>query len=226
MKYSYIILLCLGLLLGCCSAPSLINGKYKGKNPHVFIFSQDSTFRYEYHGVWYSESFGSWHKTRDIVYLTSFQQRDKLPVEYRKTRNGQSERIVKVKINASDKPERDYICFPYINGKSFFNEDSSLEDPPRGSYSFKVKEPVDSISFIVAKRPFILRGTGYNMAYDDVGTDTIYLHLAVGETLEITVNIIDSLFGYRTFKNERLKVKNKKIIFQDRGNEYKLYLTK
>ena len=152
MKYSYIILLCLGLLLSCCSAPSLINVKYKGKNPHVFIFSKDSTFKYEYHDVWYSESFGSWRKTGNVVSLTSFQQRDKLPVEYTKTRNSQSERIVKVKINASDKPERDYICFTYINGESFFNEDSSLEEPPKGSYSFNVKEPVDSISFFFRKK--------------------------------------------------------------------------
>ena len=28
------------------------------------------------------------------------------------------------------------------------------------------------------------------------------------------------------FKNEGLKLKNKKIIFQNKGNKYKLYLTK
>ena len=31
------------------------SGKYKGKNPHVFVFSEDSTFRHECHDVWYSE---------------------------------------------------------------------------------------------------------------------------------------------------------------------------
>ena len=50
--------------------------------------------------------------------------------------------------------------------------------------------------------------------------------MLAGETLEVTVNIVDSLFGYRFFKNEGLKLKNKKIIFQNKGNKYKLYLTK
>ena len=175
MKYSYMSLLYLFFLLGSCGVPTFISGKYKGKNPHVFVFSEDSTFRYECHDVWYTE--------------------------------------------------RDYICFPYVNGVPFFSEES-LDIPPRGSYSFNVKELVDSISFVVAKRPFILRGTGYKMTYDDVRTDIIYPHLLAGETLEVTVNIVDSLFGYRFFKNEGLKLKNKKIIFQNKGNKYKLYLTK
>ena len=62
--------------------------------------------------------------------------------------------------------------------------------------------------------------------YSDVRTDIIYPHLLAGETLEVTVNIVDSLFGYSFFKNEGLKLKNKKIIFQNKGNKYKLYLTK
>ena len=225
MKYSYMSLLYLFFLLGSCGVPTFISGKYKGKNPHVFVFSEDSTFRYECHDVWYSESFGRWRKAGNVICLTSFQQRDRMPVEYMKTENSQSKGIVKVKINASDNPERDYICFPYVNGVPFFSEES-LDVPPRGSYSFNVKELVDSISFVVAKRPFILRGTGYKMTSDDVRTDIIYPHLLAGETLEVTVNIVDSLFGYSFFKNEGLKLKNKKIIFQNKGNKYKLYLTK
>ena len=129
MKYSYMSLLYLFFLLGSCGVPTFISGKYKGKNPHVFVFSEDSTFRYECHDVWYSESFGRWRKAGNVICLTSFQQRDRMPVEYMKTENSQSKGIVKVKINASDNPERDYICFPYVNGVPFFSEES-LDIPP------------------------------------------------------------------------------------------------
>ena len=81
MKYSYMSLLYLFFLLGSCGVPTFISGKYKGKNPHVFVFSEDSTFRYEGHDVWYSESFGRWRKAGNVICLTSFQQRDRMPVE-------------------------------------------------------------------------------------------------------------------------------------------------
>ncbi len=222
MKYTNMILVCiLSVLLNSCNKVFFINGMYRGKdNPHVFIFSEDSTFKYEYRAVWYSESSGTWQKTRDAIYLNSFEQRDKMPIEYVKTKNTQRETNIKIKINVPDKSERDYICFPYVNDKSM------LENPEKGSYSFDTKVSIDSIYFLVAKRPFVLRGTGYKMSYDDVNTKTIYPHLLVGENLEVTVNIIDSLFGYKVFKDEKLELKNGKIIFKDRGKKNKLYRKK
>ncbi|MFT4073869.1 MAG: hypothetical protein QM654_18340, partial [Dysgonamonadaceae bacterium] len=115
---------------------------------------------------------------------------------------------------------KDYICFPYVNGKSV------LETPEKGSYSFETELPVDSIYFLIAKRPFILRGTGCFMSYDDVKTETIYPHLSAGESLETIVNIIDTLFGYKVFKDEELEIKNGKIIFVKGGKNNKLYLKK
>lgn len=222
MRYSHITLVCvLAILLNSCSKILFINGMYSGKgNPHVFVFSEDSTFKYEYHGVWYSESSGTWQKKRNTIFINSFEQRDKMPIEYQKTKNDKKKAIINVKINISDKPESDYICFPYINGKSMF------EDPEKGSYSFDTKGPVDSICFLIAKRPFILRGTGYKMGYDDVKTKTIYPHMSAGENLDVLVDIVDYLFGYKVFKDEKLELKNGKIIFKERGKKNKLYLKK
>ncbi|WP_300198953.1 hypothetical protein [Bacteroides sp.] len=174
--------------------------------------------------MWYSESSGSWRKKGNLIYLTSFEQRDKIPIEYVKTKNNQRKSIVKIKINILEKPETDYICFTYINGKPLLDERSLLEPHVQGSYSFDTKVPVDSLYFLVAKRPFVLRGTGYAMCYDDIRTETIHPHLSIGETLDVTVNIIDSLFGYKVFKDKKIELKNRKIIFRDKGRKNKLYL--
>ena len=221
MKCNNIIFVCiLNILLNGCNKTLFVDGIYSGKQcPHVFVFSEDSTFKYEYRAAWYKESFGSWQKRESTIRLTSFEQRDKMPVKYVKTKNNNLKTIINIKVDVSDKSEKDYICFPYVNGKSVF------EDPEKGSYSFGIETPVDSLYFLIAKRPFVLRGTGYKMSYDDIKTETIYPHLTVGESLETTVYIIDSLFGHKVFKDERLEVKNGKVIFKERKN-YQLYLQK
>lgn len=222
MKCNYIIFACiLNILLSSCSKTLFVDRVYGGKqSPHVFTFSEDSTFKYEYRAVWYKESSGTWKKRENTIYLTSFEQRDKMPVKYVKTENNQTKSTVNIKVDVSDKSEKDYICFPYVNGKSI------LETPEKGSYSFETELPVDSIYFLIAKRPFILRGTGYFMSYDDVKTETIYPHLSAGESLETTVSIIDSLFGYKVFRDERLEIKKGSIIFKVKGKNNKLYLKK
>lgn len=212
----------LTILLNSCSNTRLINGTYSGKhNPHVFILSADSTFKYEYHAVWYSESSGTWRKAGDIIYLNSFNQTDKIPVEYTKMTNNQDSAIVvNIDVNSQNKPPKDYICWAFINGNfAYF-------DPDRGSYSFKSEIPVDSLYFKIKKSPFIFRGTGYKMGYDDVKTETIYPHLSVGESLNVTINIIDSLFGYKVFSDTKLKVKRDKLIFKDKNKTNKLSLRK
>lgn len=219
MKYSYTILICtLSILLYGCSSSTFVNGLYSGHNPHVFIFSENSTFRYEHRGVWYSESTGTFRKKNNMIFLNSFEQRTRIPLEYTKVENVDNEMIIDVKVNVVGRSEKDYICFPYVNGKSVFI------DTEKGSYSFHSEVSVDSIYFLVAKRPFVLRGTGYKMGYDDIKTEIIYPHLYVGENLNVTINIIDSLFGYKVFNDEKLDIKKGKIIFKEKGKNNKLYL--
>jgi hypothetical protein len=206
-------------LFGSCTKAPFIDGIYSGKqSPHVFIFFGDSTFKYEYRATWYKESSGIWQKRGNPIYLNSFEQRDKIPVEYVKTENDQGKVIINIKVTVSDKPERDYICFPYVNGQSVF------DDPKKGSYSFDTEVLVDSIYFLIAKRSFVLRGTGYKMSYNDVKTKTIYPYLLIGESLETTITIIDSLFGYKAFKDERLEIQNGKVLFKGENKKYKLSL--
>jgi hypothetical protein len=219
MKYGCIAFVFLSILLDSCSNSMTINGMYGGKQtPHVFIFSADSTFKYEYHAMWYSESSGTWQKRKNTICLNSFEQRNKMPLEYTKIENDKNKAIINIKVDIADKPERDYICFPYVNGKSVFI------NPEKGSYSFDYESPADSIYFLIAKRPFILRGTGYKMSYDDIKTETIYPHLSVGESINITINLIDSLFGYKVFKDEKIEIKGGKMFFKEKNKKYKLFL--
>jgi hypothetical protein len=223
MKYNCIVIVCiLTVLLNSCSNTQLINGTYIGKHcPHVFIFSADSTFKYEYRAMWYSESSGTWRKEGNFIYLNSSNQIDKIPIEYTKvTSNQDSVVIVNIGVNSQNKPPKDYICWPFVNGNFVYF------DPERGSYSFKSEFFVDSLYFKVNKSPFVFRGTGYKMGYDDVKTETIYPHLSIGENIDVTINIIDSLFGYKVFDNTKLKVKRNKIIFKDGGKINKLSLKK
>lgn len=220
MKHCNIILASiLSILFNGCIPFSFVNGKYSGKkSPHVFIFSEDFTFKYEFNGVWHSESFGIWHKKGKVIYLNSFEQRDKFPVEYMKVENNQNKSIVNIKINASDKLEKDFICFPYINGKPV------IESPKKGSYSFETDASIDSIYFLIAKRPFILRGSGSKMSYDNVKSETIYPNLSIGENLDVIINVIDYLFGYKVFKNEKVEIGKDKITFQEERKKYNLFL--
>jgi hypothetical protein len=220
MKYNYIIFVCiLSCLCYSCRNTLVVNGTYIGKqNPHFLTLLEDSTFKYEYRAMWYSESSGTWQKRGNTIYLNSFEQKNEMPIDYETMENNQKEVIINIKINASDKPAEDYICFSYVNGNSVFLE------PEKGSYSFDCYVPVDSIYFLIAKRPFVLRGTGYKMSYNDIKTKTLYPHLSVGESMNVTINIIDYLFGYTVFKDKKLESKGEKLIFKDGNKSYKLSL--
>lgn len=220
MKNNYIVFIgVLNILFNSCSDTILINGTYSKKHsPYVLTFSKDSTFIYESRKGCYAESFGTWKTIGDVIYLNSLEQIDKMPVEYTKIKGNKKNTIINVKLNVPDKPQRDYICFPYVNGEFVFMY------PERGSYSFESEVPIDSICFLIAKKPFVLRGTGNKGCYDDVWTESIYLYSLVGESIDITINIIDSLFGYKVFKNEKIEIKNGKIIFKAENKKHILSL--
>ena len=220
-NYNILFISMLCVLISCSCKNEIINrGIYGGKNnPHTFVFSEDSTFKYEYYGVWYKKSSGTWEKRDNVIYLSSYNQIDKIPVEYSIITTKEDKPIV-ININIQDNDQQDYICFPYINGEivSF--------DPKRGSYSFESEVPIDELYFLIRKAPFVLQGTGIHGGYDDVETERTTPKLSFGDSLSVQVNIIDSLFGYKTFKNEELKIKNGNIIFNNGDKRRKLSLKK
>ncbi|MCD7972132.1 MAG: hypothetical protein LUG18_05610 [Candidatus Azobacteroides sp.] len=194
--YNVLLISFLYILLVSCTKISFIGGNYSDKNSHVFTFLQDSIFQYEYQGYCYSESLGTWSKEGNSLYLNSFIQTDKIPLEYTKIKKDTDSIItVHIEINSQKNLQDDYICWPFINGELY------LFESVRGSYSFKSEVPIDEIYFKIRKSPFIIRGTGSKMCYDDIETERINLKSFLGEEIHIQINMIDSLFGYRVFKN-------------------------
>jgi hypothetical protein len=221
MKNRYAILTCaLYILLSSCSQSKVITGMYSGKkNPHVFTFSKDSMFKYEYHDYCYKESSGTWYQDGDFLYLNSLIKTEKIPLEYTKLRGDRDTSIViNIEINSQNNPQTDYICWPFINGKpcSF--------DPERGAYSFSSDILVENIYFKIKKSPFVLRGIGSKMCYDDIETEPIELKLSFGDNLNVVINIIDCLFGYKVFSNEKLEIRSRKIILKEGSKTSKLHL--
>ena len=207
------------LLCSCGCSNKIVYDKiyYAEKNPNVFIFYKDSTFKYEYRQSCYTESTGTWKQIDNELYLNSNIQ-DSLTIMYTKETNTQDTiTILNVVVNAAI--QDDYICYPIVNGdlRYFFAMH-------RGSYSIEVYEPIDSICFSVTKQPFELRGTGIMGCYEPIRTKQIKPDLSVGEKLTITININDSLFGYRVFKEEKIEIKTGKIIFEEENKRHKLSL--
>lgn len=205
MNKIFYLIIFVASLYGCSNKILYNKIYYAKKNPSVFIFSNDSTFKYEYRQSCYTESSGTWKQLGNALYLNSNIQ-DSLTMSYSKEQNISDTTVLNVIINHPK--SSDYICMPMVNAdlKYFF-------DMPRGSYSIKVKEPIDSICFSVIKQPFELRGTGIYGCYEPIRTEQIKPNLSKGEKLTVTINIVDSLFGYRVFRNEKLEMKNGKIIF-------------
>ena len=165
MKFKGVVMISVIIvLLSGNGSDQLINGKYSAKKGgHVFVFSEDSTFKYQHHDIWYSESSGIWKRTRKNICLNSFNQLNKMPTEYAVVTNEQeSVIVVNIEVNSPSNLQEDYICLPVVNGAPVYFY------PKRGSYSFKSEILIDSIYFEVKKNPFILRGTGYYAGYDDI----------------------------------------------------------
>lgn len=64
------------------------------------------------------------------------------------------------------------------------------------------------------------------MCYNTVESEKINAELSLGEDINITINIIDSLFGYSVFKNKKLELRRGNLYFYKNGEKYKLHLKK
>jgi hypothetical protein len=112
----------------------------------------------------------------------------------------------------------DYICTPIID------DVYELQYQVDGNYSFSLPKPIKKIKFEVYKSPNQFCYT--NPFFESVKTELIDIPISHGNRLYVSIEVIDSLFNYQIFKNEKLKIKNGKVIFKDGGKSYKLYLKK
>ena len=221
-NFNKIIFFVIFVIFISCSDSVLINGTYNNKqHPFEFTFSEDSTFRYVSRHGCYTESSGTWFKSGDFIYLNSTEQIDSISVKFHKTTGNKKNTLVNVKVNVPENPERDYICYPIINGNKDY-----IFAMERGSYIIESESPIHSLYFIITKSPFVLRGTGPYGCFNDIKTETIFPSLAIGDDIYVTINILDELFGYHVFKNDKLEIKKGKINFKYKNKDYRLTLKK
>jgi hypothetical protein len=148
--------------------------------------------------------------------------------------------------------DKDYCVIPYINDQNYLELHPELSDDPitidlrqmigltpdktdkyimnvppvkRGSYCLSLKEAVKNIYFELEKRPEKLE----LRTYYRLKTEKVNMLIQSDELLTMNIDLNDSLFSYRIFDNKALKIKNKKLIFQDEeenNKKNKLYLNK
>jgi len=147
--------------------------------------------------------------------------------------------------------DKDYFVTPYINGKNYLDLHPGLSDesttislretiglppnksdkdiinvPPvkKGNYCLSLDEPVESIYFEIEKQREMSIGA---KTFYRLKTEEINIPMQPKESVTVNIALNDSLFSYRIFDNEILKINDKKLIFKDseeNNKTNKLYL--
>lgn len=148
--------------------------------------------------------------------------------------------------------DKDYLVIPYINSKNYLDLHPELSDEPvtvdlkqmiglepdksekyvmsvppikRGNYCLSLDELIEDIYFEIEKQPEILS----HRTYYRLKTEKVNISVQPNESFVVNIALNDSLFSYRIFDNEILKINDKKLIFKDseeNNKTNKLYLKK
>ena len=192
----------IGLTVSC--APfSFVAGDYLSKIDTYarFSFLQDSTFYYRYEKPYedLEISSGKYQIVGKNIYLNSYGKRNSLKLHYTvKICCELFQNILIINVSYDVKDNKGYYCIPYING-----EDSGAF-PIYGAFQFKSVIPIHSICFKVGKRNDLQK----TYVSHSIFTDTIYPIANMGDTLDIHIVPVDSLFTYKVFNNVPLHIKS------------------
>ncbi len=232
------------VLLCGCSANIKVVGKYTSKsNPDFFQFNADSTFDYKYQAYHVNEySSGKWaqFKEKEVVLNSSIQSRD-IPLRV----NQSLDRInlgSSIKLNFEANLDlQNYKCVIFINDTLYSFKGEGLIVPTELTITEFEKEVnladiyfrytrCDSLSSLRLNSPIrslFLKIIKYeiNSTYSirkPLKTEKYISLLGVKNTaLAVSVSFTDSLFNYRVFNNEKVKVKRKGIsVFNDNNKSW------
>ncbi|GHT67056.1 hypothetical protein AGMMS50239_29580 [Bacteroidia bacterium] len=165
--------------------------------------------------------------------------------------------VIQEKSSCCEYKTEDFSITPYIDGNNYLEMHPELSDEPlqipvweilglkpdstvsenkfipnppikRGSYCFYADKPFDCLYFKIKKQPKTIWSTAYTVYYT-LHTEKIKIPVQSGELVKVSICLNDSLFSYRIFDNEVLKIKGNKLIFKDKeknNKTNKLYLNK
>ncbi len=206
------------LLLSGCSSVKQVAGIYSSKkSPVTFILNEDSTYEYRYKmGFDYEYSTGQWwlkQEGNQLVLNSDFESK-LLPLDIEEVSSGLNNRnFLSVFIDMPEKEMENYYCFLYINDELH--------------KSIKCK-PVDSIS-IDAEIDNFFWGISADVMIPSRYLDTLYTEkffpkYSKGNYLKVDIKYVDSLFNYRVFDNEKVRLSQKGISFRYSKSGKKKYL--
>jgi hypothetical protein len=207
MKNRIILLSTLVLIVSSCKLNNNIIGKYASqKSANAFQFRSDSTFFYEhkvFHIYQYSE--GIWkEKSKGLAILKSDIKTTTIPLivrSHRDRKNNSNE--IKIALNIQGGGSlADYNCAIYLNDILYATKrcDSinliTLDVPVNNIYFRLIKQPLISFTNVVAQPLFTTR----------------YMFKASkGNEVDIDINLKESLFFYKSFNGDTVKIRNKAI---------------
>lgn len=215
LKHTIIYSFTLICILACNSHPKIKNGGYPVNKHKAFIFSSDSTFVYQEFFDRYST--GEWSLSNNNTLKINSKKQDRqalLKAEVVPTSNEYTKITLNLNINGLN-PEN-YVYRTVINDKV-----SDLCSILRTN-SFYIKHKIDSISFLLEKRPLQIEALGLRQPdYYPVKTNTVFLKYTLGDEITLHLTLTDSLFSYRIFTDEILKIRNNEVIFHDKEKKVK-----
>lgn len=230
-----------------CSVSRDISGKYASKrNASSFQFKTDSTFLYEYKSFHlYAYSSGKWEKkSKKVIILNSDTQSTQVPLLVQQNNLLDLRGANHLSFNVTTKGDfgvADYKCEIFINDTLFRLTDHHLSstgmDETMSYNEINISNPLiryircDSLSDLWVATPihsiylkFVqspLRITSNAIALEPLQSNKFFPPISVGNNISIEVPLNDSLFFYKVFKNEKIKLrKNGVMLFNKILNQW------
>lgn len=192
-------------LLTSCIVPNIANCTYVSNqnNDTYLIFHEDSTFEYKRKRPYANaeSSFGKFCVIGRDIYLNSYNKTRLLGVCY-SSRKGEGSGNIVITVKYDVKNED--ICYYSI---PCINDEDSKSWTFCNAYTFESEVPIQSLSFNINREADLTT----RMLFSSINTQTIYPIVNMGDTLDICIKVVDSLFFYRVFNHTPLKLKNKRI---------------
>ena len=144
----------------------------------------------------------------------------------------------------------DFLVTPYIDGINYLDQHPELSDEPlqitkkdfrvsiglepdtinpseivmtsppvkRGSYCIYPEKPFNTLYFKIEKQPKTLS----HSSYYSLRTEKVDIPVQFGELVKVNISVNDSLFSFRIFDNEIIKISGNKLIFKDKEDNNKV----
>lgn len=206
MTKKYFFILC--IILISCKSTNLTGIYSSNKDPYRFVFSGDSTFRYQYkEGLIYSYSFGSWKKVgNEKIELQSFYNNRALPlVGFEKSLSNTIEPCeLKIGISIPDVAKKYYKCLLYIDGRLF------KEIHCDSISSIMAPNPIKTVQLKITSDQRIPTRVNDTLITSKYNTNSPYL-----KQLDLKCSYNDSLFNYKLFNGTILNFTSGKLKFME-----------